>query len=65
MYLSDSEQNLTREEMASFNAFFDNLLPPSFQYFIWKTMVGTLSIMKTVIFLYLVDLTPLSTANYL
>lgn len=33
MYLSDSEQNLTREEMASFNAFFDNLLPPSFQYF--------------------------------
>lgn len=33
MYLSDSEQNLTREEMESFNAFFDNLLPPSFQYF--------------------------------
>ena len=33
MYLSDSEQNLTREEMASFNVFFDNLLPPSFQYF--------------------------------
>lgn len=33
MYLSDSEQKLTREEMASFNALFDNLLPQSFQDF--------------------------------
>ncbi|MDF7759016.1 SMI1/KNR4 family protein [Kosakonia cowanii] len=30
MYLSDTEQKLTREEMASFNALFDNLLPQSF-----------------------------------
>ena len=30
MYLSDTEQKLTREEMASFNALFDNILPQSF-----------------------------------
>ncbi|MBW1215859.1 SMI1/KNR4 family protein [Pantoea allii] len=40
MYLSDSEQKLTREEMASFNALFGNRLPQSFQDFYLKNNGG-------------------------